>query len=45
MDLVMLFNRSIDRDKFRVFLQEIRDRYPFDDIALYMDNLRVHSSA
>ena len=44
LDMVMLFDKSVNRDKFKVFLQEIRDRYPFDDIALYMDNLAVHKS-
>ena len=40
----MLFKKSVNRDKFKMFLQEIRDKYPFEDIALYMDNLSVHKS-
>ena len=43
-DLVSLYKRSVDRDKFKIFLQDLRDKYPFDDLALYMDNLPVHKS-
>ena len=43
-DVVMLFKKSVNKDKFKIFLQEIRDKYPFEDLALYMDNLSVHRS-
>ena len=39
---IMLFDKSVDHEKFRVYLQELRDKWPFDDIAIYMDNLPVH---
>ena len=41
---MMLFKYSVDKDKFKVFLEEVRAKYPFDDICFYMDNLRVHTS-
>ena len=43
-DYVILFKKSVNRDKFKIFLQGVRDKFPFDDIALYMDNLSVHKS-
>ena len=36
---------SVNNDKFKLFLQELRDKYFFDDICLYLDNLSVHRSA
>ena len=44
-DHVSLFDFSVNRDKFKLFLQELRDKYFFDDICLYLDNLSVHRSA
>ena len=43
-DQVSLFKYSVNREKFALFLQELRDKYFFDDICLYMDNLSVHRS-
>ena len=43
-DLVMTFPKSVDVPKYKVFLEELRQRYFFDDICLYMDNLAVHRS-
>ena len=43
-DLVMLFKKSVNIEKFKVYLDELRRRYFFDDICLYIDNLSVHKS-
>ena len=43
-DLVMLFDYSVDKKKFKVYLDELRARYFFDDICIYFDNLSVHKS-
>ena len=40
----MLFDDSVNIDKFKVFLDELRSKYFFDDICIYMDNLSVHIS-
>ena len=40
----MLFDFSVDKEKFKVFLHELRARYFIDDICIYIDNLRVHTS-
>ena len=42
--LVMLFDFSVNKEKFKVYLDELRARYFFDDICLYLDNLTVHKS-
>ena len=31
--------------KFKEFIHSIRAKYPFDDICLMMDNLRIHKGA
>ena len=43
-DLTMLFDFSVDMKKFKVYLYELRRRYFFDDICIYLDNLSVHRS-
>ena len=43
-DEMMIFKYSVNKDKFKVFLDQVRAKYPFDDICFYMDNLRVHTS-
>ena len=43
-DLVSLFKDSVNITKFKMYLQDLRDKYIFDDICLYMDNLSVHRS-
>ena len=43
-DLVMLFDFSVDKKKFKVYLDELRSKYFFDDICLYIDNLSTHRS-
>jgi len=40
----MQFKNSVDIPKFKVFLEELRERYWADDICLYFDNLAVHRS-
>ena len=40
----MLFDFSVDKMKFKAYLDELRARYFFDDICIYMDNLSVHTS-
>ena len=40
----MLFDKSVNIDKFKLFLPELRQKYLFDDLCLYMDNLSVHIS-
>ena len=44
LDHLMLFDQSVNIQKFKVFLEELRQKYLFDDICLYMDNLAVHIS-
>ena len=39
----MIYPKSIDTDKFIEFLQKLRFKYPFDQIALFMDRLSVHT--
>ena len=43
-DLMMTFNKSVNIEKFKVYLDELRARWFFDDICIVMDNLRVHHS-
>ena len=43
-DLVMLFDYSVNIKKFKVYLDELRAKFFFDDICLYIDNLSVHRS-
>ena len=40
----MLFKKSVNIPKFKVYLDELRRRYFYDDICLYIDNLSVHKS-
>ena len=44
MDMVMQFKNSVNGTKFLTFLDNLRAKYPFDDILLVMDNLAVHRS-
>ena len=43
-DLVMTFKNSVDMPKFKIYIEELRAKYFFDDICIYMDNLSVHRS-
>lgn len=43
-DLIMQFKQSVDIPKFKVFLEQLRARYFFEDICIYFDNLAIHRS-
>jgi len=43
-DLVMLFDSSVTINKFKVFLEELRRKYFYDDLCIFMDRLSVHVS-
>jgi len=43
-DLMLQFEKSVNIEKFKVWLDELRARYFYDDICLVMDNLSVHHS-
>ena len=40
----MTFNRSVNVTKFKIFLEELRSAWPFDNMLLVMDNLRIHKN-
>jgi len=40
----MLFDDSITINKFKVFLEELRAKYFYDDLCIYMDRLSAHKS-
>ena len=44
LDIISTYDRSINIPKFKEFLQNLRDKYFFEDICIYMDNLSVHRS-
>ena len=37
-----IYNKSVNIPKFKEFLQNLRDKYFFEDICIYLDNLAVH---
>ena len=41
---IMFFEKSINKQKFRIFLEEIRSANPYEDVMLMMDNLSLHKS-
>ena len=43
-DLVMTFKDSVNIPKFKTYIEELRRKYFFDDLCIYMDNLAVHRS-
>lgn len=43
-ELMMTFRKSVNVPKFKIFLEELRNRNPLDNIILMMDNLAVHRS-
>lgn len=43
-ELVMTFPKSVNAPKFKIFLEELRRKNPFDQILIMMDNLAVHRS-
>ena len=40
----MKFKNSINITKFKIFLDNLRFKYPFDSILIVMDNLAIHRS-
>ena len=40
----MLFDDSVNIEKFKFFIEELRAKYFAHDIAIYLDNLSVHVS-
>ena len=40
----MTFEKSVNIPKFKIYIEELRARYFFDDLVIYMDNLAVHRS-
>ena len=40
----MTFRKSINVTKFKFFLQELRQKFIYDDIILVLDNLAVHKN-
>jgi len=44
LDLVQVYNNSINGTKFKIFLEDLRRKYWTDDIMLVMDNLSIHRS-
>ena len=44
LDHVEVFNFSITASKFKVFLDNLRSKYMFEDIMLMIDNLNLHKS-
>ena len=40
----MTYDKSINIEKFKIYLEELRRKYFFDDLCIYMDNLSVHIS-
>ena len=45
LDHIEVFNNSITKRKFKLFLDNLRSKYFMDDILLIMDNLGLHKSA
>ena len=43
-ELLMTFKKSVNQEKFLVFLEKLRARNPFDEIFFVMDNLHVHKT-
>ena len=41
---MMTFQHSVNISKFKTYIEELRNKYFFDDICIYMDNLSVHRS-
>ena len=40
----MIFDDSINKWKFKLFVQTLRDKFMKDKICIYFDNLAVHRS-
>ena len=44
LDLLMMWEKSVNTEKFHTFLKRLRAKYPFRKMCLYMDNLGLHKS-
>ena len=44
LDLIQVYNNSINTTKFKIFLHELRRKFWADDILLMMDNLSIHKN-
>ena len=44
LDLLQVYKNSINRSKFKVFLEELRRKFWTDDILIVLDNLGIHRS-
>ena len=44
LDYLDIYRHSITKVKFKLFLEGLRRKFPFDDILLVMDNLQLHKS-
>ena len=44
LDHIEVFSKSITKINFKLFLEGLRRKFPFDDILLVMDNLSLHKS-
>ena len=44
LEKIEVYRNSINKTKFKSFLDNLRHKYPFDNIMLVMDNLSVHKS-
>ena len=42
--MVSIFEDSINKEKFKIFTNQIRSKYHKDKICFYFDNLSVHRS-
>ena len=40
----MTFKDSVNIEKFKIFAEELRRTYYYDDLCIYFDNLAVHRS-
>ena len=43
-DMVMVFEDSVNKEKFKMYIDALRLKYPADDICFFIDNLSVHRS-
>ena len=43
-DHIQLFDKAVDIRKFKIFIEDLRAKYWADNIAIYLDNLSVHTS-
>ena len=44
LEKIEVYKNSINKTKFKTFLDNLRSKYPFDDMMLVMDNLAIHKS-